>query len=68
MNYNQNHKIAQITPKTLVIGIDDIAKHHHVARAQDWEASSSNKYKEKTNLILVINESWFFLWLLHGFI
>ena len=35
MNYNQNHKIAQITPKTLVIGID-IAKHHHVARAQDY--------------------------------
>lgn len=33
--YNQNHKIAQITPKTLVIGID-IAKHHHVARAQDY--------------------------------
>jgi len=35
MNYNQNHKIAQITPKTLVIGID-IAKHLHVARAQDY--------------------------------
>ena len=35
MNYNQNHKIAQITPKTLVIGID-IAKHHHVARAKDY--------------------------------
>ncbi|PAD65953.1 IS110 family transposase [Bacillus sp. 7586-K] len=35
MNYNQNHKIAQITPKTLIIGID-IAKHHHVARAQDY--------------------------------
>lgn len=34
MNYNQNHKIAQITPKTLVIGID-IAKHYQVARAQD---------------------------------
>ncbi|MEC2074489.1 transposase [Metabacillus fastidiosus] len=27
--------MAQITPKTLVIGID-IAKHHHVARAQDY--------------------------------
>ena len=35
MNYNQNHKIAQITSKTLVIGID-IAEHHHVARAQDY--------------------------------
>ncbi|MFS0883246.1 IS110 family transposase [Metabacillus niabensis] len=35
MNYNQNHKIAQITLKTLIIGID-IAKYHHVARAQDY--------------------------------
>ncbi|WP_257535849.1 IS110 family transposase [Mesobacillus foraminis] len=35
MNYNQNHKIAQITSNTLIIGID-IAKHHHVARAQDY--------------------------------
>ncbi len=33
MNHNQNHKIAQITPKTLGICI---AKHHHVARAQDY--------------------------------
>ncbi|WP_088104128.1 IS110 family transposase [Halalkalibacter urbisdiaboli] len=35
MNYNQNHKIAQITPETLIIGVD-IAKHSHVARAQDF--------------------------------
>lgn len=34
MNYNQNRKIAQITPSTLVVGID-IAKDKHVARAQD---------------------------------
>lgn len=34
MNYNQNHKISQITPSTLVIGVD-IAKDKHVARAQD---------------------------------
>jgi len=34
MNYNQNHKISQITPSTLVVGID-IAKDKHVARAQD---------------------------------
>jgi transposase len=34
MNYTQNEKIAQITPKTLIIGID-IAKDKHVARAQD---------------------------------
>lgn len=34
MNYNQNHKIMQITPSTLIVGID-IAKDKHVARAQD---------------------------------
>jgi transposase len=34
MNYNRNEKIKQITQKTLVVGID-IAKHKHVARAQD---------------------------------
>lgn len=35
MNYNQNHKLAQITSKTLIVGVD-IAKHNHVARAQDF--------------------------------
>ncbi|KRG15566.1 transposase [Virgibacillus soli] len=34
MNYNQNHKLSQITPKTLIVGID-IAMDKHVARAQD---------------------------------
>jgi transposase len=34
MNYTQNQKISQITPSTLVIGID-VAKEKHVARAQD---------------------------------
>jgi transposase len=34
MNYTQNQKISQITPSTLVIGID-VAKDKHVARAQD---------------------------------
>ncbi|NPC90741.1 IS110 family transposase [Bacillus sp. WMMC1349] len=34
MNYTQNHKISQITPLTLIVGID-IAKDKHVARAQD---------------------------------
>ncbi|MBR7798148.1 transposase, partial [Agaribacter marinus] len=34
MNYNQNHKLSQITPETLIVGID-IAKNKHVARAQD---------------------------------
>jgi len=34
LNYNQNQKIAQITPSTLIVGID-IAKDKHVARFQD---------------------------------
>ncbi len=34
MNYTQNQKISQITPSTLIVGID-IAKDKHVARAQD---------------------------------
>lgn len=34
MNYNQNQKLAQITPSTLIVGID-IAKDKHVARFQD---------------------------------
>jgi len=33
MNYNQNQKLAQITPTTLIVGID-IAKDKHVARFQ----------------------------------
>jgi hypothetical protein len=33
MNYNQNKKIAQITPYTLGV---DIAKFNHVARAQEF--------------------------------
>lgn len=42
MNYNQNHKIAQITPETLIIGVD-IAKHSHVARAQDFRGMELGK-------------------------
>lgn len=34
MNYTQNQKIMQISPSTLIVGID-IAKDKHVARAQD---------------------------------
>jgi transposase len=34
MNYSQNQRISQITESTLVIGVD-IAKHKHVARAQN---------------------------------
>lgn len=33
MNYNQNYKKSQITPSTLIIGVD-IAKDIYVARAQ----------------------------------
>ncbi|TMV42480.1 IS110 family transposase [Paenibacillus mesophilus] len=35
MKYNQNHKIVQITSRTLIVGVD-IAKFAHVARAQDF--------------------------------
>jgi transposase len=50
MNYNQNTKIAQITPQTLIIGVD-IAKLKHVARAQDYRGLDFGKplYFEKTN-------------------
>lgn len=34
MNYNANEKLKQITPETLIVGID-IAKEKHVARAVD---------------------------------
>ena len=34
MNYNLNEKLTQITPETLIVGID-IAKEKHVARAVD---------------------------------
>lgn len=42
MNYTQNKKIAQINDKTLIIGID-IAKHAHVARAQDFRGLEYGK-------------------------
>lgn len=42
MNYNQNHKIAQITNTTLIVGID-IAKDKHVARAQDHRGMEFGK-------------------------
>lgn len=34
MNYTQNQRISQITESTLIVGVD-IAKHKHVARAQN---------------------------------
>ncbi|MBT2719426.1 IS110 family transposase [Bacillus sp. ISL-57] len=42
MNYNQNHKITQITSETLIVGVD-IAKHNHVARAQDFRGLELGK-------------------------
>ncbi len=51
MNYNQNNKIAQITSKTLVIGLD-IAKHKHVGLAQDYRGLEYGKqlYFENTKV------------------
>ncbi|CCF16879.1 transposase family protein [Brevibacillus laterosporus GI-9] len=50
MNYNQNHKIAQITSQTLIIGVD-IAKYKHVARAQNFRGLEFGKafHFENTN-------------------
>ncbi|MDP1421181.1 IS110 family transposase [Peribacillus simplex] len=42
MNYNQYHKISQITSETLIVGVD-IAKHNHVARAQDFRGLELGK-------------------------
>jgi transposase len=42
MNYNRNSKIRQITEQTLIIGVD-IAKHKHVARAQDHRGFDLSK-------------------------
>jgi transposase len=42
MNYKQNQRILQLTEKTLIIGID-IAKHKHVARAQDFRGIQFGK-------------------------
>ncbi len=42
MNYTQNFKISQVTPSTLVIGVD-IAKSKHYARAFDWRGIELSK-------------------------
>lgn len=42
MNYNQNLKISQLTEETLIVGVD-IAKHKHVARAQDYRGIQYGK-------------------------
>lgn len=42
MNYKQNQKILQLSEKSLIIGVD-IAKHKHVARAQDFRGVEFGK-------------------------
>ncbi|WP_257352402.1 IS110 family transposase, partial [Pseudalkalibacillus decolorationis] len=42
MNYKQNQKILQLTEQTVIIGVD-IAKHKHVARAQDFRGVQFGK-------------------------
>jgi transposase len=42
MKYKQNQKILQLTDETLIVGID-IAKHKHVARAQDFRGIQFGK-------------------------
>ncbi len=42
MNYTQNEKIKQVRKETLVVGVD-IAKKHHVARAQDYRGIQYDK-------------------------
>jgi transposase len=48
MNYTQNNKISQINERTLIVGID-IAKHAHVARAQDFRGLEYSKALTFTN-------------------
>lgn len=42
MNSTQNQRITQITPATLIIGVD-IAKFNHVARAEDFRGVEYGK-------------------------
>ena len=42
MNYTQNEKIAQVTEKTLVVGID-VGSESHFARAFDWRGYEYSK-------------------------
>ncbi|MEJ6949969.1 IS110 family RNA-guided transposase [Natronospora cellulosivora (SeqCode)] len=51
MNYTQNKKIKQVKKSTLVVGID-IAKHVHVARAQDYRGIQYGKALSFENNIL----------------
>ena len=42
MNYTQNEKIAQVTEKTLIIGVD-IGSESHYARAFNWRGQELGK-------------------------
>ena len=42
MNYTQNENIAQVTEKTLVVGID-VGSEFHYARAFDWRGHEYSK-------------------------
>jgi transposase len=62
MKYKQNEKILQLTEGTLIIGID-IAKHKHVARAQDFRGiqfgkplTFNNSFDGFTNLMNWVND------------
>ncbi|KLU62259.1 transposase [Peptococcaceae bacterium CEB3] len=57
MNYTQRRRIEQITEKTLIVGAD-VAKHKHVARAEDfrgielgWHLIFENTHKGFTALL-----------------
>lgn len=60
MNYNQNNKIMQINCQTLIVGVD-IAKEHHVARAQDFRGLEYGKTLKFNNNNKGFNEfyNWF---------
>jgi transposase len=48
MNCTQNEKLNQVTPPTLIVGVD-IAKFKHVARAQDDRGKILGKALTFTN-------------------
>jgi transposase len=55
MNYIQNQKIMQVKETTLVVGVD-IAKHTHVARAQDFRGIQYGKPISFSNSRLGFNQ------------
>lgn len=43
MNYTQNSKIAQVTERTLVVGVVDIGSETNFARAFNWRGQELSK-------------------------